>query len=379
MATSPMTSKARVHAALNRQPVDRVPIFMWFHPVTAKRLAAHLEIPAASLAEAMGDDVRQAWVGNNYAMEGITHEHDGERHVDFWGIEWVKEGPFNQIRRFPLQEADEPALRAYAYPEPQLDRLLANMLPVVDQAGTTFIGCDVSPCAFEMVCRLRGMEQAMFDLAANPALAGQMLAEAAAFALRLAQAACARFPLDWLWTGDDVAGQQSMMMSPDTWRELIRPHLARIFAVGKARGLPVAYHSCGAIRPIIPDLVAMGLDVLNPIQCGCPGMDPFELKREFGKHLTFMGGIDTQAMLPRSSVDGVRRATTKLVEGMTADGGGYILAASHTVPPETPLANIFAMYAAAGVSQPEIFDRAANIRTRGRKRDASAETDGRRN
>jgi uroporphyrinogen decarboxylase len=93
-------------------------------------------------------------------------------------------------------------------------------------------------------------------------------------------------------------------------------------------------------------------------------MDPLELKREFGEHLSFMGGVDTQDLLPNGTVDDVRRATARLLEGMTADGGGYILAASHTIPPETPDANIFAMYAEAGLSKAEIFDRAATIRNR---------------
>jgi uroporphyrinogen decarboxylase len=108
----------------------------------------------------------------------------------------------------------------------------------------------------------------------------------------------------------------------------------------------------------------MGLDVLNPIQCNCPGMDPFELKKDFGQNLTFMGGVDTVDLLPNGTVADIRRETTKLIEGMTSDGGGFILAASHTVPPETPMENIFAMYDVAGVSRDEIFDRAASIRKR---------------
>jgi uroporphyrinogen decarboxylase len=103
--------------------------------------------------------------------------------------------------------------------------------------------------------------------------------------------------------------------------------------------------------------------VLNPVQCNCPGMDPLELKREFGRHLTFMGGVDTQGLLPYGTADDVTRATSRLLQGMTEDGGGYILAASHTIPPETPDGNIFAMYAEAGVSRQEIFDRAAAIRS----------------
>jgi uroporphyrinogen decarboxylase len=195
-------------------------------------------------------------------------------------------------------------------------------------------------------------------------LARGLYAKAGRFGVHLATRACAQFELDWLWTGDDVAGQAGMMMSPQVWRDLIRPLLKDIFDVGKSRGLWVAYHSCGAVRPIIPDLIDIGLDVLNPIQGNCPGMDPLELKKEFGDRLSFMGGVDTQHILPHGSADDVRRATRRLLEGMSADGGGYILAAAHTVPPETPDENIFAMYAEAGVTRQEIEDRAADIRAR---------------
>jgi uroporphyrinogen decarboxylase len=138
--------------------------------------------------------------------------------------------------------------------------------------------------------------------------------------------------------------------------------MAEIFAVGKAHGMWVAHHCCGALRPIIPDLIEIGLDVLNPIQAGCPGMDPFELKRDFGDKLAFMGGVDTQGLLPFASAAEVRRATQRLLDGMQP--GGYILAGSHTIPPETPDENIFALYEVAGISRQEIMDRAADIRAR---------------
>lgn len=359
-----MDSKARVHAALRRQPVDRVPIFMWFHPETAHRLAGVLDIPVNVLAEVMGNDVRQAWVSNNHAMEGIVHEHDGDAHVDQWGIEWVKDGPFNQIRHSPLDTADDADLAGYTHPYEHADELLSNMNPVLAQAERFFVGCDVSPCVFEMVARIRGLEHTLFDLAARPAVARQMLKQAGRFAVHLSEQACTRFALDWLWAGDDVGGQFGMMMSPDCWREMILPELAEIFAVGKSRGLWVAFHCCGAIRPLIPDLIEAGLDVLNPIQCNCPGMAPVELKAEFGADIAFMGGVDTQDLLPHATADEVRRATAELLEQMTAGGGGYILAASHTVPPETPLENIWAMYDAAGLGAEEIFDRAADARRR---------------
>ena len=358
-----MTSKQRMHAALRREPVDRVPIFMWFHPQTSARLAMLLELPVGRVDEAMGNDACQTWVNNNYAMEGIVHEHDGESHTDYWGIRWVKDGAFNQIDRFPLPaNADADAVLAYQFPYQHQEELLRQMEPVARNAGERFLGCDISPCCFEMYWRLRGMENALMDFAGEPDLASEMVGRCADFSISLAEAACARFPLDWLWTGDDVASQTGMMMSPQTWREIIRPHLQRVFDVGRRHKLWVAYHCCGALRSIIGDLVEMGLDVLNPVQCNCPGMDAAELKKEYGARLAFMGGVDTQDMLPNGTVDDVRRATRHLLDTMTADGGGYILAASHTIPPETPDANIFAMYAEAGITREEIFDHAAEIR-----------------
>ena len=357
-----MNSKQRVHAALRRQPVDRVPIFMWFHPGTTEHLAELLEIPTTDVGEAMGNDVRMTWVNNNYAMEGISHEHDGDSHTDDWGIRWVKEGPFNQIAEFPLLNASREEVLAYQFPYDRVGALLAQMAPIAARSADYFIGCDVSPCVFEMYWRLRGMEQAVLEMGSDPDLIRTMFHRCADFALLVSEQAADHYPLDWLWAGDDVASQLGLMMSPRSFRELIKPELARIFAAGKSRGLWVAYHCCGSLRPIIPDLIEIGLDVLNPIQCNCPGMDAGELKAEFGRQLTFMGGVDTQGVLPNGSADDVRRATRDLIDTMTTDGGGFILAASHTVPPETPDANIFAMYAEAGVSQEEIYDRAAVIR-----------------
>jgi len=357
-----MTHRERVRRALHREPVDRVPIFLWFHPDTANRLSAVLALPPDLLPAALGDDVRQTWVGNNHAMEGIVHEKDGDTHTDDWGIRWIRAGGFNQVLLSPLAGAPEEAVLRYSFPHERIPSLVRNMEPFLGHEGEYFLGCDISPTLFEAACRIRGMEQAILDLAENPLLAENLLEKAAVFACALADAACARYPLDWLWTGDDVAGQQSLLMRPATWRALIRPRLARITAVGKKYNLPVAYHCCGAMRAIIPDLIEIGIDVLNPIQSHCPGMDARDLKREFGKHISFMGGLDTIEVIPRGTPEEVFRETRQLIEDMTADGGGYILAASHTVPPETPMENIFALYEAAGETRESIFDRAAALR-----------------
>ena len=167
-----MNGKQRVHAALRREPVDRVPVFMWFHPQTAQRLARLLEIPPSYLAEAMGDDIRQTWVNNNYAMEGIGHEQDGESHVDFWGVKWTKRLGFNQITGFPLDRASREEVLNYRFPTERVPELLRLMFPVLQFQQSYFIGCDVSPCAFEMYWRLRGMENSILDMATDPRARG---------------------------------------------------------------------------------------------------------------------------------------------------------------------------------------------------------------
>lgn len=358
-----MNSRERVLASLARRPADRTPIFMWFHPEMVHILAARLEIPPGAVDEVMGNDVRQVWVGNNYAMEGIVHEKDGEGHTDAWGVEWVRWGGFNQIKRHPLAGLDDEELLSYAMPDPDTPEFMAPLAALARGRGDWFIGSDVSPCVFEFYARIRGLEDACCDLADATPNVDRLLDACADFSVRLAAKSCTdAYGVDWLWTGDDVGGQLGMMMSPACWRELIKPRLAKVAAEGLKAGKPVAYHSCGGIRPIIPDLVEIGITVLNPLQSNCPGMDPLELKREFGGHLTFMGGVDTQNLLIHATPTEVRREAERLLAGMTADGGGYILAASHTIAPETPLDNVFALYAAAGLEEEAIRDRAADWR-----------------
>jgi uroporphyrinogen decarboxylase len=358
-----MTSRERVYNALKKKAVDRVPVFMWYHPVTKRHLAKLLEIPPDYVTLAFGDDIRQTWVHNNYAMENVPL-NTGQIYVDEWGIEWTRQGEFNQIHAYPLATASIREINAYHFPDDKIDHLLSFMQPLVQERQDYFIGCDISPNIFEMYWRLRGLERAMYDLLEKNDSTRQLLNKCSEFSLTLAEKAMQRYDLDWIWLGDDAGSQANMLISPQMWRELVKPQLKPIIDLIRSNNMTVAFHSCGAIRPIIADLVEIGIDVLNPVQSNCPGMDPLELKKEYGAHIAFMGGVDTQGLLPNGNAAEVFRATSDLIKGMTGDGGGYILAASHTVPPETPDENIFAMYDAAGISREEIMDNASTIRSR---------------
>jgi uroporphyrinogen decarboxylase len=142
---------------------------------------------------------------------------------------------------------------------------------------------------------------------------------------------------------DDVATQQNLMISARMWRRFIKPLHTRIIDVAQAWGIPVMYHCDGALYPLIPELIEMGVDVLNPVQADAAGMDPQRLKDEFGDRLSFHGGIDIIKTLPRGTTDDVRAEVAERIR-VLGRNGGYVLASSHHIQADTPLENVFAMY-----------------------------------
>ncbi len=359
-----MNSKQRVHAALRRQPVDRVPIHVTFHPHTVAALARVLEVPRHAVEDIFANDVRMTWVNNDYFALGVTHDQDGEGHTDFWGIRWVQRGSVNRLAEFPLAAMTPDQVRKFCFPLQHVEELLSRLGPFVAGAYEHFLGCDVSPCVLEMYRRLRGPQRLAADMESEPDLIEEMLDRCAAFAALLAELACRRFPLDWLWAGDAAPPREAHSIPPELWRRLVKPHLQLVFDVGKRHRLWVGYRGCGDLRPILPDLIDMGLDVLHLGPNTCADVDPLDLSREFGSKIAFVGGLPTHDVLVRGTAEEVRRSTRRLIDGMTSRGGGYVLAPTEGLPPETPPDNIFAMYAEAGQGREEIQDRAADYRAK---------------
>ncbi|MDP6379954.1 MAG: uroporphyrinogen decarboxylase family protein, partial [Phycisphaerae bacterium] len=149
-----------------------------------------------------------------------------------------------------------------------------------------------------------------------------------------------RFEFDGIAVSDDYGTQKAMLMSPATWRKFVRPLLGEIYALAKAHGRTMLHHSCGNIRPIIGDMIDLGLDILHPIQP--EAMDIYELKREFGKDLTFNGGLRTQDLLPSGTPEEVREEV-RLLKREMGRGGGYILEPGIILQADVPLENIVAM------------------------------------
>lgn len=192
----------------------------------------------------------------------------------------------------------------------------------------------------------RGIEDWLLDLVVRPALMHDLLRRITNIRIAIAEEALRRVgdSIDLVETSDDVATQQGLLISPEHYREFIKPHHERFFQAVRARtSAKIMYHCCGSVRPILEDLVEMGVDVLNPVQVSAEGMDTAYLKREYGDYLTFMGGIDTQQILSTGSPEEVREEVRRRIDDLAA-GGGYVLAPVHNIQPDVPPENIRAMY-----------------------------------
>lgn len=198
---------------------------------------------------------------------------------------------------------------------------------------------------FESSWQLRGMDNFLADLATDPAIPLSIMDRITEVLVELTRRAltAAGDHLDMVYFYDDVGSQESLIISREMWRKFIRPRHERLISVAKSFGKPVMYHSDGAIDPLIPELIDMGIDVLNPIQPNVRNMAPARLKSAFGERLCFHGGIDIVETLPRGSVERVRSEVVDRIKVLGKDGG-YILCSSHHLQPDTPLKNILAMY-----------------------------------
>jgi uroporphyrinogen decarboxylase len=206
---------------------------------------------------------------------------------------------------------------------------------------------------FSRIMELVGFERGLMQIAAQPDMVEAMVAKIEGYLVefytRLARAT--RGHADIMGFGDDFASQEAMILSPRHWRRYFLPVWRRLFEIAHDHGFLVQMHMCGAVRPILSDLIDAGLNIYQVMQVTAKGMDPQELKREFGADVTFYGGINTQGTLPYGSPDDVRREVRELIEIMARDGC-FILSSMHFLMDDVPPENAMAMYDEARAYRP---------------------------
>ena len=339
-----MTPKLRTLNTINRQPVDRVPIDIWLTPEVLADLKHHTgQADEYEMYQSLGID-KIAWLVPNYIGDEVPPNHDA------WGVasEAIQSGAavYNEVRVRPLEAMDDPEELDDHPHWPDPGKFDYAAIRAKAERARQFNFATIGPWVshFEVYCRMRGLENALMDVLAEPEFL-----EAALDRIEAAQTAMLERMfreldglLDMVLVSDDMGTQESLLMSINHWRTFLKPRMARWCDLIHSHGLKVFYHSDGAARPIIPELIDCGVDILNPIQHICPGMDRKELKAAFGDRLIFHGGVENQHVLPHGSPEDVRKETRTCLETLGA-GGGYLPCSCHNVQAGTPVENVLAM------------------------------------
>ena len=374
-----MNSRTRVVQALDHQEPDRIPFDLGgtglstIHVTAYENLRRHLRLPKIEpevafvpeqlvrvdedLAQRLDADVRPVLPGTTSSFKYVFRDKgDYEAYTDEWGIGWrmpVDGGFYYDMYHHPLAAADSlEEMKAHPFPDPLDDGRFAPLLAQAEAAAAAGKAVALAgPCAgiAEVYSWLRGYEEYYIDLALNQSWVAYMLDRLVEFKSAYWERALAEIGhlVDVVVEADDLGGQNSTLMSPRTYRELIQPRHERLFSFIKRQApVKVFYHTCGAVRSLISDLIDAGIDILNPVQISAAGMDLHELKQEFGKDLVFWGGgVDTQQVLWTASPGEIRDHVRKNIDAL-APGGGFVFAAVHDIQANVPPENIMAMWEA---------------------------------
>ena len=335
-------------AILSRGFVDRVPIDIWHTAEVLLSLAEHTGCAdKLEIYRALGID-KIVWFTQEYREDALPEREDGLIR-DNWGCyrKGIAAGPavYEEIVKHPLQGFDTPeSLDDYPWwPDPD-NFDYEKMAAKIDRAVKDFAVMGPWVALFEIYASMRGLEQTMIDFALNPRLVQASVDRIESIQTAMLERFLRETPIrpDMVLVSDDMGGQQNLLISIETWKGFFGPRLERWCRLIHSFGLRVFYHSDGAVGPLIPHLINAGIDILNPIQHACPGMEMPLLKEKFGDRLIFHGGVDNQTVLPFGPPEKVREETRECLRSL-GRGGGYICCSCHNLQPGTPIENIIAM------------------------------------
>ncbi|GAI15838.1 unnamed protein product, partial [marine sediment metagenome] len=299
-----------------------------------------------------------------YAGSGFKEESDESLHrelsdgtfVDIWGVKRKKvnwgRGSYLEMIESPLRDASSvkeienntwPRVEDFDYQSISRQCCKYKDLAIILTGDRLTTRASV----FKLAMYLRGMDKFLMDLVLNPKLVEALVGKLLEFHLehnrRIFEAAAKE--IDIFMLGDDFGSENGLLISLPMFRRFFKPALRCLIDSAKKFNLKTMLHSCGAVREIIPDLIGMGLDILNPIQIRAKGMDPEDLKREFGRDICFHGSIDVQKELPFRTPEEIRKIVRSRIK-ILGKNGGFILAPSHNLQLDIPIDNIVAMYEA---------------------------------
>jgi uroporphyrinogen decarboxylase len=310
------------------------------------RSHAELEVP---VMERLGIDTRfirsipsSAWrKGGPGAADDVF--------VDSWEVPWRRRSgsPYYELDASPLEFMEPDEVLALDWPPLVSEDMIADLKAQVRLWGGRgyALFCDhVGAGIFERAWYLRGFERTLTDLALEKEWSrkyfGKILERQIETYAKIIDATGDSI-LGFLVT-DDLATQDSQMMSRGMYRETLFPFHRELLGYIRSRGPKVIFHSCGAVRPFIPDLLDAGVEILHPIQRSAAGMSPEGIKREFGAELAIWGGGCDTAFLQTANPSEIRDDVRRTLDTLSP-GGGFVYTTTHCIQPGTPPGNILAM------------------------------------
>jgi uroporphyrinogen decarboxylase len=327
-----VNAKERVKAALRFEETDIVPYDFEFVDGILEPLKAHFGV----------EDVYRH-IGNHvfrFAVGGYARTGSETVVADDFGVVWNRDrahqriGGWGGIVRHALLE---PTLQGYRFPDPHRPEIFEPVEGLISEHADQFIVAEV-PGQFEQGWAMRGFEPLLLDLYDNPDFVRALFDGIVDYGLGLVDE-YSRYQIDGVWCGDDWSHQQGLFMPPETWRRLVKPGLRRLYGAIRSKGLAVVVHCCGNCVELIPDLIELGVSMLNPVQP--ESMDVEKVKREFGKDIALYGAMGVQGVLPHGTPDEVRWVARERLR-VLGKGGGYVFGSGSSVTADTPLENALA-------------------------------------
>ncbi len=376
-----MNSRERVITALDHREPDRVPVDLGAtvvtsiaittcaqlrdylglprKPITTLETVQQIAVVDDDLQEILGVDVLPVLSNPPAGYQPVFAQDGdgGDSFKDEFGatLRRPKGCFYYDWQEFPLSEPSVEALWRMPWPDPADPARYRGLRRRVQalRAGSDKALFGMAPCGhdlFNQLLRVRGMEEGLMDLVAEPDFAE-------AFLDRLTDTIITAQGLfldevgdliDVHFTADDLCGQTSPLIAPALYRRMIKPRWARILQAIRARTKArIFYHGCGAMGPFLPDLIEIGVEIINPVQVSAAGMDTAELKKKYGRNLSFWGGgCDTQRVLTFGRPEEIRREVGRRI-GDLAPGGGFVFNPVHNIQPHVPPANVAALFQAA--------------------------------
>ena len=342
-----MNARERMLTVLNHEVPDRVPTDIWAVPEVWTKLRARFGTDAEARAALHIDGIASVWP--EYCGPALP-EVGPDESINFWGMRSRKltfeHGRYYEMYYHPLADArtiDD--LERYNWPSADWFDCLEMREQARAAREKQVVLCGYMTPFYEHN-KLRGLQQSLIDPLLDPAFTHHLLKRTCDFVYehhrRMFEAT--EGLIDLAQVTDDFGTQTGPMISLEVFREFYVPHIRRFIDLARGFGLKVFHHDDGGIREFLPDLVELGIDVLNPIQWRCAGMDIAGLKHDFGAEIVFHGAIDNQQTLPFGTEAEVRAEVRRTIDTLASDRTGYILAPCHNLQANTPVENIIAMY-----------------------------------